>query len=504
MTQTSSSWPSVWRLPPLAWLGVAAAAGVTAGLVVDKASSPLLLLVLAAGGVAAAVILAVPEIGLLALVVTTYTSLSNVLIQFHGAPSIAKVLAPLVLLSILLRWVRTGTRPEGWLQASLLVSLYAFACTLSLFAARAPAFTFAELTLLAKNALIVLCVVTLVQSGATLRRVIWALLAATIFMGTLSVHQQLTGNFEFDYWGFGRTPVGFALEGEHTTRLGGPIGDPNFYGMLLLTIVPLAIDRLQFEKRPLLRLAALWALGASMLTIVFTYSRSALVSLVALLGLVAVVRRPKPLHLLAAAAVVAALVPLAPDAYIDRVTQLADSVTELSERGTTREMSVRGRLSENLVAIEMFQDHPIVGVGLGNYPFRYDSYSREVGLDPRIRRKPHNLYLEILSETGLIGMAAFGLLIWSALGGALEARKALFAAGKNDIARITEAFTLSFIGFLIASVFLHASHPRYFWLLAGIALALGQVGRNETAAEPREPASGETTRPSEPTPTTRA
>ncbi len=479
MTRSSSQWPDIWHLGPIAWLGMAAALGVAAGLVVGKASSPLILLVLGVGGVGAALILALPEVGLLVLVFTTYTNLSDVLIRSHGAPSVAKLLAPLVLIAIALRWARTGERPRGWGRPALLILVYGFACTLSLFAAREPAETIEGLVTLGKNSLVFLCIVALVQSGATLRKVVWTLIGAAIFLGTISVHQQLTGNFDFDYWGFGRSPVGFALEGEHTVRLGGPIGDPNSFGMLFLALVPLALDRVQSERKPMLRLVALWGLLVSLFTIFFTYSRSALLSLLALVGLIVVVRRPKPLHLLAAVVVVLLLLPLAPSSYTDRLAQLGSSVIELTESGTTQELSVRGRLSENLVALGMFVDHPVVGVGLGNYPARYQEYSRGIGLDPRVRRQPHNLYLEVLSETGLVGFVTFGLLLWITVGGALESRKAALSAGRHDLARLMEGVLLAFVGYLIASVFLHAAHPRYFWLLAAIVLALPQVARNE-------------------------
>jgi hypothetical protein len=50
--------------------------------------------------------------------------------------------------------------------------------------------------------------------------------------------------------------------------------------------------------------------------------------------------------------------------------------------------------------LEMFRSHPVMGVGLG------------VGWQTNsIRQEPHNLVIELLAETGLLGMAAFLVLL---------------------------------------------------------------------------------------------
>jgi O-antigen ligase len=56
----------------------------------------------------------------------------------------------------------------------------------------------------------------------------------------------------------------------------------------------------------------------------------------------------------------------------------------------------------------MFLGHPILGVGYGNYRSLYGDYipgARPDDLDA------HNLYLQFLSETGMIGFVVFAVLI---------------------------------------------------------------------------------------------
>ena len=54
----------------------------------------------------------------------------------------------------------------------------------------------------------------------------------------------------------------------------------------------------------------------------------------------------------------------------------------------------------------MFADHPVLGVGLGNYPGLYHAkYKLPTATEQQ--NHPHSNYLLYLAETGLIGFAAF-------------------------------------------------------------------------------------------------
>ncbi|MBC8508964.1 MAG: O-antigen ligase family protein, partial [Chloroflexi bacterium] len=69
----------------------------------------------------------------------------------------------------------------------------------------------------------------------------------------------------------------------------------------------------------------------------------------------------------------------------------------------------------------MFRDNPIAGVGLDNYSVLYQSYSRQIGLDPRLQaRDAHNLYLEVGAETGLLGLGVFSVLLVSMARGVIR------------------------------------------------------------------------------------
>ncbi len=61
--------------------------------------------------------------------------------------------------------------------------------------------------------------------------------------------------------------------------------------------------------------------------------------------------------------------------------------------------------------LHMIKDHPFLGVGLGNYRIVYPSYRslEELSITPEGKRysKAHNDYLQILAETGIVGIVSF-------------------------------------------------------------------------------------------------
>lgn len=466
------------------WLAVATAGGAAVGLLATRISTPVVILAGAIGLLLVAAIFAAPELGLLALVFATFANLSDVLIGHFGAPpTLMKVLIPVVALAVLVQWLWRGRRPQGWLKPALLAGAYCLAGILSLPAAVDLDRALASLTDLAKNGIVLVLVVVMIQRGATLRRVIWALLAAGLLMGTFSVHQYLSGNSGFDYWGLALEPGHYSAPSGAAQRVVGPIGDPNRYGMILLVLIPLAIDRIAGSRRPVTRILALAALVVCSLSIVFTHSRGAFVALVGVLAFLLIIRRPRPRYVVAALVVAALLSPLVPSSYIDRIETLTAAITRPHETISFQDSSFRGRFSENLAAVLMFLGHPLTGVGLDNYPVRYQDYSQQIMLDPRsTQRATHNLYLETAAETGIVGLLAFGAVLWVLFRGILIARRTLRDPELAEIRGMVDAVTIALLGFLTGSLFLHAANARYFWLLVGITLALPRVAANELAA----------------------
>ncbi|MEW5829442.1 MAG: hypothetical protein AB1846_11170, partial [Chloroflexota bacterium] len=240
-----------------------------------------------------------PDLGLMMFILVIYINLSSVLITNYGLPSIAKPLVVLMGLLIVIRGALFRDEYHGWILPAILLGLYSFIGSATLIYASDFSLALATLTDYLKDAVIAIIIIMLIQRPSSLRRAVWALLLTGLFMGTLSVFQQLTGTFGNDYFGFARVNSSSTTG----TRLAGPIGDPNFYAQIMVLLIPLTIDRVWNERKLFLKALAGWAFFVITLTVIFTYSRGAFLALVAALVFMAIKRPPRlPTALLGLAA----------------------------------------------------------------------------------------------------------------------------------------------------------------------------------------------------------
>ncbi len=73
------------------------------------------------------------------------------------------------------------------------------------------------------------------------------------------------------------------------------------------------------------------------------------------------------------------------------------------------------RLNQALTGLQMFLAHPLAGVGLSQYGYYYDRYqfvSVALPIDPVLAKHiANNVYIELLSELGLIGLLLFAVFL---------------------------------------------------------------------------------------------
>lgn len=421
------------------------------------------------------------EYGLFTLIAITYTYASNVLIVNFGMPSVMKPLVALLVVIILVRWGLYGEKPEGWQRTFYLFAGYGLLGIFSLFYAKDSSITREWLIDFVKDATIALVIAVLVRRIDILRRLIWVLLVSGIFIGSLTSYQALTGTFDNNYWGFSNAVLSHIVGESNDWRSGGPLATPNHFAQTMVILIPLAIERIWNERKQHYRILAIWALVVCILSILYTYSRSAFLGLVIVLAAMLLFRRVKLSVLFAGFVFFLILQPYIPDQYTDRIGTLTEFLPS-SDVSKTSEYSFRGRISENLAAWRMFLDNPIFGVGMHNYSVNYQTYSREIGLDNRrVERHPHNFYLEIMSETGILGLMWLTIFLWSTFAGLLSARKALNGTDFKEYDGLIVAIGVSLLGFLFTGFYVHLAFPRYFWIIFGIALVVPNVVREELA-----------------------
>ena len=452
--------------------------GSLIGLLITGLNDPFFILLLTGGLVVIIATVASIETGLLLFVFLTYTRFSDIAIDFYNAPSVAKFFVVLLIIAILIRWAILGERPTGWQLPAVVLLLYGLIGFLSLMYARNSANVINTLGNYVKDALITIVIVMLLKRAPTFRHVIWTLLATGIFLGSLSVFQYLTGTFDSSYGGFARAEFKGIAGEESGYRLAGPIGDPNFFAQIMIVLIPMALERMLHERKLILKILAGLAGVLSILTVIFTFSRGGFLAAVVAMLIFFLVYPPRPLNLIIMIGLGIAVFSFIPSSYFDRILTLQGLLPDQAGRIDIRtDNSIQGRASQNLTAWNIFKQHPLVGIGLDNFEYRYPEFSKEIGLAPSASNKSlHNLYFEVATESGILGLSVFFLLIWLSIRSLLSARNAFLAIpGLQEYGHLATGLMIGFIGYLVAALFIHAAFPRYFYLLVGIAFSMPTI-----------------------------
>jgi O-antigen ligase len=135
------------------------------------------------------------------------------------------------------------------------------------------------------------------------------------------------------------------------------------------------------------------------------------------------------------------------------------------------EHSIQGHVASQQVALAIFADHPVLGVGADNYNATYFPYALQLHAVDAASHV-HDLYLATVAETGLCGLVAFGAALASVLRRSwqrrTQARRAFDRLGDG----LATASFLALATYLVGSLFLPNAYPRYLWILVGLALTI--------------------------------
>jgi|SRR5579859_134314 len=339
-------------------------------------------------------------------------------------------------------------------------------------------------------------ITNVIRELSTLRRAIWTLLLAGSLMAGLSVFQKVTHTEANIYGGLaqvssdfdlmarttegGRPPrtagtVDLSGEGAGQMRAAGPIGETNRYGQVLVVLLPLGALLFRTERSRAWRIFALVAVGLILGGLFLTLSRGSLLAGVIVFGMMAYMRFVKPGHLLASALAIAVLILVVQPGVLARMVSL-ERLKGLMGRPSAAfqapDSSAVRRYVLNVAAWRVFKEHPILGVGPGQFAEHYSTvYGNRVGLvEQRKTYRGHNLYLETLAETGVIGFVCFLSIVVAIMLGLWKARIRMM--GKHpELADTATGFFLCLSAYAISAVFAHLSYQRYFWLLLALSSA---------------------------------
>jgi putative inorganic carbon (hco3(-)) transporter len=271
----------------------------------------------------------------------------------------------------------------------------------------------------------------------------------------------------------------FRVETTDDARLGGAGLNPNLLGSVLIfgTILSatLALNR-SLTAGP--RLLAGLNCAFCAYSLLMTLSRGALIgTMVALVTAVVMAGRGRRAKLAlgavaAAACIVVYFAAFAPATARERVTNAGDG---------------SGRVDIWQIGWRMFEDRPFQGVGVGNFRTSSVDYLLQPGVIRRSeiivddQKVAHNIYVQLLAETGVVGLVLFAGIAAFALSCALLAARTFEQRGDRGMGALTRGVLAGLMGVLAASFFSSAIFLKPLWLILALCPALLTLAQSQRA-----------------------
>ena len=148
------------------------------------------------------------------------------------------------------------------------------------------------------------------------------------------------------------------------------------------------------------------------------------------------------------------------------------------ERVTTLDAAGNGRTELWSIAWKMSGDNALGGVGLNQFREQSMDYVREPGnleFVELIVESPHvvhNAYLQMLAETGVVGLALYLLVMVLSVSASIRALRLARFEGRRDLTALAQGVVVAQAGMLAALFFLSIGNDFRLWLLLGLGPAL--------------------------------
>jgi O-antigen ligase len=256
----------------------------------------------------------------------------------------------------------------------------------------------------------------------------------------------------------------------------GLVGDRNLFAVILNVAIVGAYFLMQSSRPGPSRLLLGLILPVLLLGLALTLSRGGLVVLT--IAMIAIwyraARERRVLALIGSVVLLSCFTYLLPERFWQRARSI---VPVMQQQVDTFGM----RVKLWTIGYRMVVDRPVVGVGPGNFITASPRYARGAML--QFQLGPHNSYVGIAAENGVVGLVLFCLIHVMILRSVANTIRAAKAHGLEEIRMLGMTVEICLIVLMVGGLSISLYYSKYLWLFLGLGVALAQMG--ERLGDPR-------------------
>ena len=265
---------------------------------------------------------------------------------------------------------------------------------------------------------------------------------------------------------------------------GGSFRDPNEYAIILVLGIPLWLLVISCTRVVLIKLVAIGSILFILRTAIYTGSRGAAIAFGVLLVILffRISTRAKIGSIVLAPLLFAGIYFVLPEYQKLRYMTIFTSDVQTTD-DRIRDQVLGGDLASSesryellLNSLRMTFDHPIVGVGPGNFPTEnFNRTERETG--KKVWLASHNSYTQVSSETGIFGFVLFIALLFNAVRSTQRVLKASKLANPPPILLVECAryLNMAILTLCVGAFFLSIAYDTIIYVLIALATVLERL-----------------------------
>jgi probable O-glycosylation ligase (exosortase A-associated) len=402
------------------------------------------------------IILKNPYIGLIVVVVSEYIRIGTLLPDFGLIRFQALMIGLLLLVFLkellLTRNIKIPSFPQNKAQFGFLIVMginviFAFVKT------PAAKIFYGQVAIL----IIFFMIISLLNTQEKLKKFVVFFILANVFLALLGLYSYSFVNTDID-----------------NLSTGGFVGGQDDFAVVIIAAIPFAFFLYQQQK--LNKSKIFYALLTILLVaaVILAFSRGGWVALIGISVLIIIFSTHKIRTAILMLIVVIIVLNILPHEFAEEFNTITP------ETGTAQH-----RFELWKAAWQMYLDHPIIGVGMNNFP---GLYGRFYMLDnPHSYRwtTAHSIYFQLIAELGSLGAIFFIFIVYWIIKDNLIINNKLNAASQifPFPTALSKALLVSIAGYLIGGAFLSTLYYPPLYIIAALTVALRNIVEKEILKE---------------------